>query len=161
MRATHHFVFLLVPRVRIRGSNNLSVCEETGAIARGGGHSEVREGERDGGRSSAGGEERDLPFSLCVQGESRVRLCVRLPEGPAGSRVARLFFFFFFWRVLSFFFLNFHPSSLPALFPPVLPYVALLLFVPSAHPSFSRSRLCHFSVHQLHQLCLLLTIFPL
>lgn len=40
-------------------------CEETGAIA-GGGHGEVREGERDGEESSGRGEERDLAFSAGV-----------------------------------------------------------------------------------------------
>lgn len=45
VRVTHHFVFVLVPPGRIRGSNNLCVCEETAAIARG----RSRRGERRGG----------------------------------------------------------------------------------------------------------------
>lgn len=57
----------------------MCVCVETGAIAQGGGHGEVREGERDGEKSSARGEERDLPFSpgVCAAGESRVRCVCR------------------------------------------------------------------------------------
>lgn len=102
VRVTHHFVFVLVPPGRIRGSNNVCV-RVCGAIVQGRGHSEVREGERDGEKSSARGEERDLPVSpsVCAAGESRVRcVCVweRVRQQDLLDRVCLVLFFFIFGK---------------------------------------------------------------
>lgn len=103
MRVTHHFVFVLVPPGRIRGSNNLCVCEETEAIARGRSQRGERRGES-ATKSSARGEERDLTFSpsVCAPGESRVR-CVCFPAGTLVGLNVGVFIWFLFpvSRVLS------------------------------------------------------------
>lgn len=110
-RVTRHFVFLLVPWRRIRGSNNLNVCarerERGRARDRSDSTAEVtvrwEGGVRRREKFSERWRERPAVFSVCLGWiAGQVCVCARLCVwGTAGSRVAFFeappspFFFFF------------------------------------------------------------------
>lgn len=79
MRVTRHFVVLLIPWRRIRGSNNLNARERGRARDRSDSTAEVTvrwERGSETERSSARGEEKDLPFSV-FRVNRRSGVCVR------------------------------------------------------------------------------------